>query len=81
MAPITSDSKICSFEYEDLLPITHLVIGRETCGSELARDEAGTFNIDADGQTAIAAMRRPDKPAPTVTAFHIQMRQTNCAAA
>ena len=31
------------------------------CGSELARDEAGTFNIDVDWQSVIAG-----KPAPTL---------------
>jgi hypothetical protein len=29
------------------------------CGSELARDEVGTFNIDADCQTAIASRLAP----------------------
>ncbi|QHD00553.1 hypothetical protein PspS04_09280 [Pseudomonas sp. S04] len=33
----------------------------ETCGSGLARDEAGTFNIDVGRPTAIAG-----EPAPTV---------------
>ena len=37
---------------------------RETCGSGLARDEAGTFNMDVDRYTAFAG-----KPAPTVFGF------------
>ncbi|KAB0504117.1 hypothetical protein F7R14_13675 [Pseudomonas lini] len=60
------------------MPIKNSVVGREACGSGLAREEAGTSNIYVDCQTAIAG-----KPAPTID--HIShsgcVSQTNCAAA
>ena len=39
------------------------------CGSGLAREEAGTFNIEVAGHSAFAS-----KPAPTVIAFHSKYR-------
>ncbi len=38
--------------------------GKETCGSELARDDGGTSNINANRPTAIASKLAPTGAAP-----------------